>query len=203
MKPYYELKPEEFIPWLTNFIEIAGGRIKELPITAEQIASLTARRDAMQVKLNAKVAAEQASESATTALGGEYDETKSEFSYFNTTFKANRSIPRALLEELGLNVSDGKTSPPPSEPLNVTVLPNAAGYNEVTWEKNGNKRNTIYVVEAQTAGKPDWVLVGAVNVLRFSHKDQKPGTQVAYRVKATRAGRESAWSGSVVAYYNG
>jgi hypothetical protein len=202
-KPYYKLNPEEFIPWLTNFIEIVNVNQAMLPITAAQIAALTTQRDTIQDKLNARVAAEQAAEAATVALNGAHGETRGEISFFNSTFKANKTIPRELLEELGLNVSGGKTSPPPNVPLDLTVVPNAAGFNELRWNGNGNKRTTVYIIEAQTAGSPNWIQVGAINATRWTHQNQKPGVEIGYRVKATRAGQESPWGSPAVAYFNG
>ena len=103
---------------------------------------------------------------------------------------------------MGLQVSDGATSPPPAEPTDLTVTPNASGFNELKWKRNGNKPNTVFIVEAQVDGAGDWVQVGAVTETTFVHENQIPGKQIAYRVKARRDKRESVWSGTAVAYYS-
>lgn len=200
-KPYYDLSNPEFLPWLKNFIEVVTANQADLPITAAQITSLNARYTEHEAKLNAQTAAEEAAQSATRDLNDSRGMSNAEISYFNTIFKADKTIPRELLVQMGLKVSEGATSPPPAEPLDLTVTPNASGFNELKWKRNGNKPNTVFIIEAQVDGG-DWVQVGAVTETKFVHENQIPGKQIAYRVKATRDKRESAWTTPVVAYYN-
>lgn len=200
-KPYYQLSNPEFVPWLKNFIEVVTANQANLPITPAQITSLQNILTAHETKLNAQTAAEEAAQSATRDLNDSRKLSNSEVSFFNTIFKADKTIPRELLVEMGLQVSDGATSPPPAEPTDLTVKPNASGFNELKWKRNGNKPNTIFIIEAQADGAGDWVQVGAVTETTFVHENQIPGKQIAYRVKATRDKRESAWTTTVVAYY--
>lgn len=197
------MNPAEFLVWLTNFLEKIDTNIADLPITPEQLSALITRRTALQNKLTTATAAEQALAAAVIALTDEHKETKEEVGYYNTIFKANKTIPRELLADMGLKVSQGKTSPPPNEPLNLTVSPNVAGYTDLKWDKNGNKPNTIYDIEGQYAGSPDWVHIESVNGAKYRHLNQQVGKQVVYRVRARRAGQESAWSSPAVAYYQG
>jgi len=192
-KPYYELSNEEFLPWLNNFTEKATAKKAQLPITDAQLAALTARRDSHQTKLNAQVAAEQAAKAATRDLNDDRAASNSEVGFFNTTFKADKSIPRELIIELGLRVSESKTSPPPAVPLDLTVTANA----------NGNKPNTIFVWEYQIEGETEWHYLISTSDTKTTHSKQKPGQQIAYRCKATRAGQESAYSNVAVAYFKG
>jgi len=202
-KPFYQMNPTEFFLWLTNFLEVVNTNIADLPITPEQFSDLMARRSQLQNKINAVITKEQELESANIALGEEHKETSDDVSYFNTTFKADKSIPRELLAQMGLKVSQGKTSPPPNEPLNLTVSPNVAGYTDLKWDKNGNKPNTIYDIEGQYTGSPDWVHIESVNGTKYRHLNQQVGKQVVYRVRARRAGQESVWCSPAVAYYQG
>ena len=202
-KPFYEMNPSEFFLWLTNFLEVVNANIADLPITPEQFSALTARRSELQNKINAAIAKAQALEAANLALGEEHKETSEEISYFNTIFKAKKSIPRELLAQMGLKVSQGKTSSLPNEPLNLMVMPNVAGYTDLKWDKNGNKPNTIYDIEAQTDGSAAWTHVESVNGTKYRHMNQTVGKQVVYRVRAKRAGQTSGFSSAAVAYYNG
>ena len=201
-KPFYKLSNPEFSPWLTNFIQIVVANKDVLPITTVQITSLQNRLTEHDSKLNAQTAAEEASKAATTDLNSSRLVSNDEIGYFSTIFKADKTIPRELIVQMGLPVSEGKTSPPPEVPLDLTVKPNASGVNALKWKRNGNKQNTIFIVEAQEEGK-DWVVIGGVTETTFEHKGVKPGVQIAYRVKATRDKRESEYSTSAVAYYKG
>lgn len=202
-KPYYELNNAEFLPWIINFITVILANQSVLPITHDQITALEARRDSHQAKLNAQIAAEQAAQAATRDINDDRVLSNAEVGFFNTTFKATKTIPRELLIEMGLKVSDGRTSPPPADPLELTVTAYANGNNELKWLRNGNKPNTIFDIEAQIGDSTEWVHIKSTTETSFTHTDQKPGVQVVYRVRATRDGRESAWSNTAVAYFKG
>lgn len=202
-EPYYRLTNAEFLLFLNNLINVIQTNIAELPITPAQLDALKARRDSHQTKLNAQVEAEEAAKAATRNLNDERPLGNSDVSYWNNAFKNEKSIPRELIVEMGFKVSEGKTSPPPSEPLNLTVKANANGENDLKWEANSNKQNTIYIVETQADGAEKWEYLASVSALSYTHKNQKPGTQCAYRVKATRKGEESAYSNVAVAYFSG
>lgn len=202
-KAFYEMNASEFFLWLTNFLEVVNVNIADLPITPEQFSALTARRSELQSKINAAIAKAQALEAANIALGEEHRETSEEVGYFNTIFKAKKSIPRELLTQMGLKISQGKNSSPPNEPLNLMVMPNVGGYTDLKWDRNGNKPNTIYDIEAQTDGNAAWAHVESVNGTKYRHLNQQVGKQVVYRVRAKRAGQTSGFSSAAVAYYNG
>lgn len=202
-KPFYELSNAEFLPWLINLINIINENRADLPITAAQITALEARRDSHEIKLNAQVAADEAAKAATRDINDDRVLTNSEVSFINTILKANKSIPRELLIQMGFRVSEGRTSPPPNEPTNLIVMPNAAGYTDLKWSRNGNKQTTLYDIEAQYEGSANWVHVETVQTLKYRHTDQTVGKQVVYRVRARRAGQESGFSSAGVAYYKG
>lgn len=201
-KPYYQLSNSEFSPWLANFIAVIVANKANLPITAAQITALESRLSGHQTNLNAQAAAEEASQAATRTLNGERKISNDEIGYLSTIFKADKSIPRELIVQMGLQASEGRTSPPPNVPLDLMVTPSASGVNVLKWKRNGNKATTVFIIEAQEEGK-DWVVIGGVTETTFEHKGVKPGVQVAYRVKATRDKRESEYSTPAVAYYKG
>lgn len=202
-KPYYELNNAEFLIWLNNLITIIIANRANLPITQAQIDALVARRDSHETKLNKQLAAERAAESATRDITDDRVLSNAEVSFINTTFKIDKSIPRELLIEMGINPNEGRTSPAPNQPLDLTVAPNAAGFNELRWNRSDNKPNTIFVIEAQIGDAPDWTYVFSTSEAKYTHEGQKPGVQVAYRVKATRKGESSPYSSVAVAYFKG
>lgn len=202
-KPFYELNNAEFLPWLTNLIQIISANQATLPITAAKLAALEARRESHATKLDAQVAAEAVSQSATRDINDDRKLSNADVSFINTIFKADKSIPRELLVEMGFKVSEGKTSTPPNDPLSLLVMPNVAGYTDLKWDKNGNKSGTIYDIEAQYFGNPEWQHVESVSATKYRHLNQQVGKQVVYRVRARRAGQASGYSSPAVAYYQG
>jgi len=202
-KPYYELNNAEFLPWLNNLIKKITDNKTTLPITADKIAALQARRDSHAAKLDAQEEADAAAQAATREINDDRKLSNEDISFINTTFKADKTIPRELLLDMGFKVSDSKTSSPPNEPSNLMVVPNVAGYTDLKWDKNGNKPNTIYDIEAQTGESTEWKHVESVSGTKYRHLNQKAGVQVVYRVRAKRAGQTSGFSSAAVAYYNG
>lgn len=202
-KPYYDLTNAEFLLFLNNLIKVIETHIADLPITQAQLDALIARRDSFGQKLNDQIAAEDAARAATRNINDERPLGNEDVSYWNTTFKKEKSIPRELIVQMGFKTGDSRTSTPPSMPLNLSVKASADGENTLKWEANDNKPNTIYIAEQQPDGTEKWEYLASVNALSFVHKGQKPGTQVAYRVKATRKGEESGYSNVAVAYFNG
>jgi len=72
------------------------------------------------------------------------------------------------------------------------------------WNRNGNKQNTIFVIEAQIGDTATvWAYVDSTSETTYTHGAQKPGVQVAYRVKATRKGESNPWSQTAIAYFKG
>jgi hypothetical protein len=65
------------------------------------------------------------------------------------------SIPRELLIEMGIKVSEGRNSSPPTVPLDMSVTVSADGNNTLKCKRNGNKKNTIFVWEYQIEGAAD------------------------------------------------
>ncbi|HQU85187.1 MAG TPA: fibronectin type III domain-containing protein [Pyrinomonadaceae bacterium] len=202
-KPFYELSNAEFLPWLINLINIINKNKTSLPITADKITALEARRDSHETKLNAQIAADEAAKSATRDINDDRELSNADVSFINTIFKADKSIPRELIIEMGLRPDAERTSPPPNDPTNLIVMPNAAGYTDLKWSRNGNKQTTLYDIEAQYDGNPEWVHVETVQTLKYRHENQTVGKQVVYRVRARRAGQASAFSSAGVAYYKG
>lgn len=203
-KPFYHMNPEELLPWLLNFITVARARIAELPmITVAQLDQLEDEMNELQLRLNARVAAEEAKESAVEALDAAYKSNGTKSSFFNTVIKADKSVPRELIEALGLPVSNETNRATLKTPLDLTVAPQADGNNHLKFDRNANPRAAIFIIEARIGDDPEWKYVTSTTESKFTHEGQTPGVQIAYRVKATHKGESSAWSAVAVAYFKG
>jgi hypothetical protein len=202
-EPYYRLNHAEFLPWFNNLIKKITDNKAALPITADKIVALEERRDSHAAKLDAQAEADAAAQAATREINDDRKLSNEDISFINTTFKADKTIPRELLLDMGFKVSDGKTSTPPNEPTNLTVVPNVAGYTDLKWDRNGNKPSTIYEIESQTGESAEWKYVDSINGTKYRHLNQRAGVQVVYRVRAKRAGQTSGFGSAAVAYYQG
>lgn len=202
-KPYYELNNAEFLLFLNNLIKVVTDHRDELQITQEEIDELIAIRDAYEAKLSAQITAEEMAQAKTRDLTDYRKIGNQKVSFYNTDFKNNKSIPRELVVQMGFRLSEGKTSPPPSEPTNLMVTAKVNGEHDLKWNRNGNKQNTIFVVEEQTEGSDDWKYVTSVSGTKCTCTGQTPGVQIAYRVTATRKNQSSPPSNIAVVYYKG
>lgn len=203
-KPFYEMNPEELLPWLLNFITIARLRAAELPMVEK--ARLDALEDWMQMlqtKLNTQVAADEAKVAATRDLNDTHGLTQEKVSYFNTVIKADKSLPPELSEALGLPVTRETERPALATPLDLTVKPQIDGDHDLAFDRNGNPRGAVFVFESQTGDAAEWTYLDSTTERKYTHRGQKPGVQIAYRVKATYKGESSPWSAVAVAYFKG
>ena len=83
---------------------------------------------------------------------------------------------------MGINPRVGtRTHGEPKTPDGLTAQGYAEGTNALLWNRNGNKPNTIFVIEAQIGDAPGFVQVGSTGATRFRHTGQTPGVRVLYR----------------------
>lgn len=202
-KPYYRLKNEEFLPWLVNFLETVIANQDVLPVTAAQLVAVTAMRDALREKIEAQVAAVEAASAATRGLKDQRVFCNKEIALFSRIFKGDKKIARALVVQAGFKIPESRTPPPVSQPLDLIVKVDAGGINYLKFDRNDNPRNTIFIIEQLIGDSGEWVYVDSISAAKYAHRNQTPGAQVAYRVKATRKGESSAWSQAAIAYYKG
>lgn len=200
MDELFRMSDAELLVWLSNFIAIGTANQTTLKFTPAEIAELTALYNDLGVKVNAKLAAVEASRAATETAKTVRDNNLDKISYYNKTFKLDKDVTKALIEQLGLKPDAARTSPPPTEPLELNAAGFDNGINRLKWKRNGNKPNTQFVIEAMIGNATEFSQIGVTTKTEFEHLNQKPGVQVIYRVKAVRTGRESIYSNEFVLY---
>lgn len=60
------------------------------------------------------------------------------------------------------------------------------GANRADWKSNGNKRGTLYIVEARYGTTGDFNVIASVPATKYLPKEQTPGVAVYYRISAQR-----------------
>ncbi|HEX8265810.1 MAG TPA: hypothetical protein VF596_10415 [Pyrinomonadaceae bacterium] len=205
MKPYYKLTDSEYLVWLNNFINVVNANNTILNLTVGQIDDLNDQRTALQAKINARIAAEETLRAAVVAQQMARDDSQEDIAFYNKSFRVIPNMTDDLLEQLGLTVSEGASSPPPNTPLDLVAQGFSNDLNVLKWKRNENKPNTIFFIECKSGMSDggmtsEWMQVGATSKTSFEHRIEKAGEQCIYRVYASRNDLTSPYSNEAVVY---
>jgi len=172
-------------------------------LTAPQLAEINLMATNLASTLTAEANAKAAFDLAHANKAAQYTASKTTLGKWAKTFRANPAISDSLLDQLNLpHHKTPGTKTPPSTPLDLVATPDVQALVALRWKRNGNKTNTQFVVEAQTAPDGEWSIVGTTLKVRFSHQAEL-GMYIAYRVTATRDGLDSQPTVPVVLWPNG
>lgn len=182
-----------------NFLEQTALNADELGATLEEIELLTDNIEAFAQDMDHVVATQTAARSAVAAKNASRATLRAQIAQFSKTWRANPSISDATLAQLNV--------PPHQTPGNhsPTTTPTSLGYSVNTenlitlrWDANGNKKGTIYNVEASGDGT-NWSVVRTTT----SKKTQLtgvPGQTLYFRVIAIRSERAATPTQPIVVW---
>lgn len=191
----------EFSVWLEHFEAVLAARKDELGVSDDQVAEMAAIKTSTQTALNEKQTAEDVRQAKTADYREKRAAAVKKVAYYSKIFKADEAISDALIEELGLDSSvEHHYSTTPQMPLNVVVEGFSNGINSLKWKANGNRPNTVYIIEARKETETNFAYAGTTTKTKFDHKNQKPGDRIFYRVRAMRNDEESPNSNEAVVY---
>jgi hypothetical protein len=188
----------QYETWLAGFVAYCVANEKELGLTPEVIAGITALRDSYSEAFKESFALKQALKGATKQKVTARKEATDAVRSLANQFKANPAISQYSLGELGLLTS--KESHPVRSVTGLNFRGFDNGTNQLKWNRNGNSSDTVFLVEYSLDFGTTWFLAGAVSRVKFNHEGQVPGRTVYYRVFANRSGVTSAPTKSVAAY---
>lgn len=120
------------------------------------------------------------------------DELVTLMSQYTSIIYKNPSVTPAMIALLGLEPRD--TSPTPSVPFTPTsfeATPFADGSVNFSWNRNGNSRNTNFVIEQKNPGG-EWSVLTTTTKTKISLFGFNPGEEKWFRVYATVNGQVSA-----------
>lgn len=188
----------QYDTWLARFVAYCVANEKELGLSPEVIAEITALRDSYSEAFKESYALKHALKGATKQKVTTRKNATNAVRSLANQFKANPAISQNSLGELGLLTS--KESHPVRSVIKVDVVGFDNGTNQLKWNRNGNSSDTVFLVEYSLDLGTTWFLAGAVSRVKFIHENQIPGRTVYYRVFANRAGVTSAPTTPTVAY---
>ncbi len=95
---------------------------------------------------------------------------------------------------------DTRTFSAPVAPVGLVATPNAAGFNDLTWDGSTNAAGIRYVIEAKIGASTEFQTVDVVTATKYRHADRTPGQPIVYRVRARRGEVVSAGSNTASVY---
>jgi hypothetical protein len=162
---------------------------------------LTAKATDFENKMSLKLAASQASKSATEAKNDSKVLLTDVVRISAGIIQNNPAVTDEQKKDLGLPVHDEIHSVVHAHiPQNLEVTGKSTGVNSLKWKPGENKYSTTYLVQAMKEGDTDFVLVDAVDSPEYDHTGQKPGVMVTYQVKARHRKEVSEPSNPAIVY---
>lgn len=172
-------------------------------LTATIASQLTNAASAYETSYQTLLSAESAYKKAVEEKNAERARFADLYSKFLSQSYATPSVTDASLASIGLDpkpVRGPVTSP--VTPLDLLVDAFANGYAKFKWKRNGNSNATTFNLEAKTEDGV-WDLIWSGPRTKLELSGFAPGTQVAFRVYASKGDEQSAPSNIAVIYEEG
>ena len=144
-------------------------------------------------------AANQAKLAAYETRNAKWNEVLDSIGDFTKRIYAKPDVDDTLLLKAGLAPRPVSTARPPQRPLNLVANPSATGEVELTWSRNGNAPNAVFVVETKSS-TGNWTIVGQYTRTRITVSGFTPGVTKYFRVTATRNNASSLPSNETLIY---
>lgn len=200
MANHRNLNNSEFRELLDLISQKATGAPADFGLTAALIAEVDASSGEIGEGIADQIIKRSAAKASTTTLKGRRKTGDDLVSRIKQTMKL-AGVPPQKFEELGLDADDASASTSqPVQPIELLVEGFSSGKNVLKFNKNGNKKTAVYLVEAKTGAANDFVIVGTTTKTTFNHTGQTPGTKVTYRVRAQRGDELSDYSNEATVY---
>lgn len=170
-----------------QFLNVVGVAPTTYGLTAGNITALTNYQEQFGDALSNLVNARALAKSATQTRDSTRQDALVFFSQLLATVYHNPSVTDAMLTEAGLAPRDtNRTKKVPYQPTNLNATPTPNGNVTLTWDANGNTYGVAYVVEYQAPGAETWNYLGTSFKRRVTYGGFAPGTEMWFRVSATR-----------------
>lgn len=186
--------------WLDNFFTTCTKYDDVLGLDVDQLTAINQQITGFDTGMTNVTATKATAKAAVTSKNTAKSTISSTVRTYAKQFKADPSIPAAVLSELGIVANTGNG--PVVTVSSLTVIGCDDGVNKLKWDRNGNASGTLFIIEYKLQGQANWGIAGAVTKSSFDHVDQEPGQTVYYRVVSTRGGQTSNPTSTVVAYGN-
>ncbi len=156
-------------------------------LSAAQTTALAAANNALGTAITAKQAARDASKAATQQANEARQLLLSALGSIGATIYNNPTLNSAQIAAAGYAVHDDSiTKHAPTQPVGLSVTPDAYGTVLVTFEANGNVYPTIYIVEGRGSEAEEWSTIITSTRRRVSVSGFAVGETYWFRVRASR-----------------
>jgi hypothetical protein len=200
MADHRKLSHGNFKNLLDNISDKAGGTPEDYGLNASLITEVNTSRTAIAAGIADQLEKKAAAKAATTAL----TQLRKDGDDLGSRIKAEMrraGMPPEKFEELGFDADDSTPSPIGVQtPTDLTAQGASNGTNSMKFNRNDNKKGTIFIIEAKIGAATDYVMVGTTTKTSFNHTGQKPGVKAMYRVRAQRGEQFSEYSNEAVVY---
>ena len=183
---------QAFIAWLENFLTVAATMLVDLGWDIVFLDALNAKLASLKAFYATSVTAKAAAKQAVKDKDDFLKALMKEMRPLIGLIQLNDKITDGKKESLGVKVHDIIPSHEiPFIPIDLIVDGMSEGANKLDWKANGNKRGTLYIVEARYGTEGDFQPVATVLATKYLHSGQTPGTAVYYRITAQRGNLKS------------
>ena len=189
------------LAWFNNFVTVATANVTLLAFTPTDLTALNGNvggyTTAVNISTTTRTAYHAANKNKTTANKTVTANVRS----LVRRVQSNPAVTPAMKTQLQINPrTTPRTHTAPIAPTGLLASPNADGTNTLTWNGNGNKARTTYLIEALMGSATNFVYVDDTTAQRYAHTGQTPGVTVVYRVTASRAKMKSVPSQTAAVY---
>lgn len=176
-----------FRSWLDQFVTVAISNAATLHLDAAQILQLATMNADWDNALQQVVELRNLTQSATLSKNRTRQSIESYVRQLVQSIQQNPTVSDRLRKELGVSVRRmERTQVKPVAPADLVAHGFETGINRLKWNGNGNKKETLYVIEARYNETDTWELVDVTTRVRYDHHGQTPGVRMFYRVRARR-----------------
>ena len=181
--PHSEAK---YLEWLENFCAVAKANVAALGITADEMKALDDFSGQYDSSIKQSVALTAELKSMNERKVSIKKKSIACVRGIVKQIQAKQTIANDLKKQLQITVP-GQSSPVPVvpfQPLSLTVNVVSVGSYELKWDRNGNNRNTLFLVEAMFEDQKNFIPIITTSKSNFIHTGNKAGARITYRVKA-------------------
>lgn len=182
----------DLLSCLETFISVANANLAETGLTAGQVTALNDKHLALSNAWGTLVAARTASLGATDVKDAALADALGDLRELARIVQSHPGASNQLKHDLGLPVHDNQPAPViPSDPSTLAAVVGENGRIFLTWDRNGNKSGTNFIVQFREGASGPWQFVASTTKSRYVDEGRTPGVYLQYRVYAVRAERQS------------
>lgn len=190
----------ELLAWMDNFVSVTTAAPEDFGINEAQVDALKTKANDLRASIAARQTAEDAAKAMVINQKTNRQSAEPDVSYLGTIIKANPNVSDANKQAIGIETAKPRARVAPMRPGNLVANGFEDGRNVLKWNREGNKPNTQFIVEAKDATAANFSYLATTTETKYEQLGVKPGTRYTYRVKAQRSGEESTYSNEAMVY---